>query len=436
MGLPRENLLQPVSAQSCQGEAVASPVSGVAGLLPKSLSASIRKTSGGADPSNHGGVPLLGRPPGFIGQLGKRIAAGTALQGKARRSRTKRVPLGELAVFTRQLGTMLAARLTLVMALRLLGQQTRSQTLGTAIQGIGQRIEEGHSFCEAIANHPHVFNRLYVAMITGGERAGLLPEVLGRLATTLENSARLRRKVKSAVMYPIIIIVVACLVVTFLLVAVVPAFGEVFKTFGASLPAPTRFLIALGHLARYLLPVGLVATGAVAYLWFCFIATPFGRYFWDSMRLRLPVFGKIAHKACLARFARTFGSLVRSGVPLLEVMGIASKTAGNVVLEKAIRSATKDIEKGQSVSSALGKHPVVSDMIIRMIASGEQTGEMDTMVEHAADFLEEEMATSLGGLTSMIEPLLIVFLGVVMGGMVICMFLPIFKLPEIVNNMH
>ena len=346
----------------------------------------------------------------------------------------KRVPLTELLVFTRQLGTMTEAGLPFVQALRALAHQTRNAVMAETIQDVLRQVEEGGSFASAIAMHPRIFAKLYVSMVRAGEGAGLLSDVLARLATALENTARLRRKIKSAIMYPIVVVIVALLVTSFLLIAVVPVFGDVFKNFGAPLPAPTRFLIALGNLAKHFMPVVLLALGAATYVWLYFIKTPFGRNFWDSYRLRLPVFGDIAHKACLARFARTFSSLVRSGVPILEVLEVTSQTVGNVVLEKAIKSATVDIEQGQTVSDSLSKHPVFSDMVIRMAAAGEQTGDLDTMLAHVADFLEEETEIVLAGLTTLIEPILIVFLGVVVGGMVICMFLPIFKLPEIVGG--
>jgi type IV pilus assembly protein PilC len=178
----------------------------------------------------------------------------------------------------------------------------------------------------------------------------------------------------------------------------------------------------------------LLLGGAAVYGWFYFIKTPVGRQFWDSRRIRLPVFGVIAHKICLARFSRTLASLIRSGVPILEVLQIVSSTVGNVVIEKAVRTAALDIERGEGISSALSRHPVFPVMIIRMITAGEQTGKIDNMLERVADFLDEEIETTLSGLTALIEPILIVFLGVVVGGMVICMFLPIFKLPEIVNG--
>src|SRR5690348_4253033 len=271
-------------------------------------------------------------------------------------------------------------------------------------------------------------------MVAAGEKGGLLAEILARLAVYLENAARLRKKVKSAMMYPTVVSIVAILITIFLLIKVVPVFGEIFNSFGAQLPAPTQFLINLSKFVQkwifLLLPVG----GGVVYGWFYFIKTPVGRQFWDTYRIRLPIFGSIAHKICLARFTRTLASLIRSGVPILEVLQIVSQTVGNVVMEKAIKVAAADIERGQSISSALSKHPVFPSMVIRMITAGEQTGKIDNMLERISDFLDEEIETVLSGLTAMIEPILIVFLGVVIGGMVICMFLPIFKMPEIVSK--
>ena len=228
--------------------------------------------------------------------------------------------------------------------------------------------------------------------------------------------------------------VVAILITIFLLIKVVPVFGEVFSSFNAKLPAPTQYLINISNFVKSYFLLVAVAGGAAGYGWFYFIKTPAGRWFWDSRRIRLPVFGVIAHKICLARFTRTLASLVRSGVPILEVLQIVSQTVGNVVMEKAVQTAATDIERGESISAALAKHPIFPSMIIRMVTAGEQTGKIDNMLERIADFLDEEIETTLSGLTALIEPILIVFLGVVVGGMVICMFLPIFKLPEIVSG--
>jgi type IV pilus assembly protein PilC len=228
--------------------------------------------------------------------------------------------------------------------------------------------------------------------------------------------------------------VVAVLITTFLLVKVVPVFGEVYSGFGAKLPAPTQALITISNFVKSYIIFFILGGGGAVWGWFYFIKTPTGRRFWDSRRIKLPIFGGIAHKICLARFTRTLASLVRSGVPILEVLQIVSQTVGNVIMEKAIKDAASDIERGQSISSALSKHPIFPSMVIRMITAGEQTGKIDNMLERISDFLDEEIETVLSGLTAMIEPILIVFLGVVIGGMVICMFLPIFKLSEIVSK--
>jgi len=347
-----------------------------------------------------------------------------------------KVALQDLVVFTRQLATMIDAGLAMVQSLQALADQTANKVMRDVIKDITSRVEAGDSFSEALVKHPKVFNKLYCCMVSAGEKGGLLAEILSRLATYLENTARLRRKVKSAMMYPTVVTIVAIGITIFLLVKVVPVFGDIFSSFGAKLPAPTQFLINLSKfMQKFVIPI-LLLMGAMVYGWFYFIKTKAGRAFWDSRRIKLPIFGPIAHKICLARFTRTFASLIRSGVPILEVMNVVSNTCGNVVMEGAIRSATADIERGESISTALAKHPVFPSMIIRMMTAGEQTGKIDSMLERISDFLDEEIETILSGLTSLIEPLLIVFLGVVVGGIVICMFLPIFKMSEIINAKH
>lgn len=343
------------------------------------------------------------------------------------------VPLSDLVVFTRQLATMIDAGLAMVQSLQALAEQTQNKCMRDVIKDVCTRVEGGDSFSEALQKHPNAFNRLYVAMVGAGEKGGLLAEILARLAVYLENTARLRKKVKSAMMYPTVVTVVAISITIFLLVKVIPVFGEVYSGFGAKLPGPTQFLISLSEIVQRFFLVFILAGGGAVYGWFYFIKTKSGREFWDKNRIRLPVFGVIAHKICLGRFTRTLSSLIRSGVPILEVLHIVSQTVGNVVMEKAIKVASADIERGESISVALGKHPIFPNMIIRMITAGEQTGKIDNMLERISDFLDEEIETTLSGLTSLIEPILIVFLGVVVGGMVICMFLPIFKLSEIVS---
>ncbi|MCX6903715.1 MAG: type II secretion system F family protein [Verrucomicrobia bacterium] len=343
-----------------------------------------------------------------------------------------KVALADLVVFTRQLATMIDAGLAMVQSLQTLAEQTTNKVMRDVIKDVCVRVESGDSFSEALQKHPKVFNRLYVCMVGAGEKGGLLAEILARLATYLENTARLRKKVKSACMYPIVVTIVALAITVFLLVKVVPVFGEIYSQFSAKLPGPTQTLLSISLVVKSNLLVLLVGGGALVYGWFAFIKTKPGLEFWDRNRIRLPIFGPIAHKICLARFTRTMASLVRAGVPILEVLNIVANTVGNVLMEKAIRAATADIERGETISGALGKHPVFPIMIIRMITAGEQTGRIENMMERVASFLEEEVETTLNGLTSLIEPLLIVFLGVTVGGIAICMFLPIFKLAELV----
>ncbi len=345
-----------------------------------------------------------------------------------------KVSLADLVIFTRQLATMIDAGLAMVQSLQTLAEQTNNKIMRDVIKDVCSRIEGGDSFSDALAKHPKVFDRLYVCMVGAGERGGLLAEILARLATYLENTARLRRKVKSACMYPTVVTVVAIGITIFLLVKVVPVFGEVYSSFGSKLPGPTAALIAFSEFMKAYLLYILAAGVGVVYSWFAYIKTKNGREFWDRTRIKLPIFGHIAHKICLARFTRTLASLIRAGVPILEVLSIVSNTVGNVVMEKAVRTAAGDIERGEGISNALGKHPVFPVMIIRMITAGEQTGKLEQMLERISDFLDEEIETTLNGLTALIEPLLIVFLGITVGGIAICMFLPIFKLSELVSG--
>src|ERR1044071_6522178 len=354
--------------------------------------------------------------------------------GKKGKTSGGKVALVDMVIFTRQLASMVDAGLAMVQSLQALADQTTNKVMRDIIKDVCTRVEGGDSFSEALQKHPKAFNRLYTCMVAAGEKGGLLAEILARLAVYLENSARLRKKVKSALMYPTVVSVVAVLITIFLLVRVVPVFGEIFKSFNSALPAPTQYLINLSEFVQhYILLLLIGGTGGI-YAWFHFIKTAPGRRFWDTYRIKLPIFGSIAHKICLARFTRTLASLIRSGVPILEVLQIVSQTVGNVIMEKAIKDASVDIERGESISQALGKHPIFPSIVIRMITAGEQTGKIDNMLERISDFLDEEIETVLSGLTAMIEPILIVFLGVVIGGMVICMFLPIFKLSEIVSN--
>ena len=354
----------------------------------------------------------------------------------AKRGRTKggKVALADLVIFTRQLATMIDAGIAIVQSLQALADQTPNKVMRDTIRDVCTRVEGGESFSEALTRHPKAFDRLYVAMVGAGEKGGLLSEILARLATYQENTERLRKKVKTALMYPTVVTVVAIVITVFLLVRVIPTFKDVYSGFNAKLPAPTEVLITISEIVQHYLIYLIILAGGAVWGWLYFLKTKPGREFWDTQRIKLPIFGAIAHKICLARFTRTLSSLVRSGVPILEVLQIVSQTVGNVVMEKAIKAAALDIERGEGISAALAKYPVFPSMVVRMLSAGEQTGNIDTMLERVADFLDEEIDTTLSGLMSLIEPLLIVFLGVVIGGMVICMFLPIFNLANIVSG--
>jgi type IV pilus assembly protein PilC len=393
-----------------------------------------RETASGREIRNT--VEALSEQAAIAALLNRNLLVVEIKERMAKRGQTKggKVQLADLVVFTRQLATMIDAGIAIVQALQALAEQTPNKVMRDTIKDVCSRVEAGESFSEALIRHPKAFNKLYVSMVGAGEKGGLLAEILARLATYLENTERLRKKVKTALMYPTVVTVVAIVITTFLLVRVIPTFKEVYSGFGAKLPGPTEFMIGISEIVQHYLLYLIVLAGVGVWGWLYFIKTKQGREFWDSQRIKLPIFGPIAHKICLARFTRTLASLVRSGVPILEVLQIVSQTVGNVVMEKAVKTSALDIERGEGISNALAKHPVFPTMIIRMLSAGEQTGNIDNMLERVADFLDEEIETTLSGLMSLIEPLLIVFLGVVIGGMVVCMFLPIFNLANVVSG--
>jgi type IV pilus assembly protein PilC len=364
-----------------------------------------------------------------------------SLQKKAVVSRNKKrvwtVKETDLVLFTRQLATMIEAGISLVQALTALYEQSdpkRQRSLRHVISDVIARVQGGETLNESIAKHPRVFNRLFVSMVKAGEAGGLLAEILDRLAGFLEASARLRKKVKSAMTYPVIVLCIAFAITTFLIVRVVPVFGEIFKDFGAKLPAPTQLLLDLSDFVRgnwYFLALGI---GGTIFGVRMFLRSKRGKQLTDKWKLKMPVFGPLVHKICMSRFSRTFAQLIRSGVPILEVLDIVGATSGNHVIESSIKSVSEDVERGDNLSVALSKKSIFPPMLLRMVAAGEQTGKIDTMLEKMADFWDEEIEATLDALTSLIEPMLIVFLGVIVGGIVIAMFLPIFKLNEVVSQ--
>jgi type IV pilus assembly protein PilC len=364
-----------------------------------------------------------------------------SLQKKAAANRTRKktwaVKETDLVLFTRQLSTMIEAGISLTQALTALYEQCdpkRQRSLRHIISDVTTRVQGGETFHESLGKHPRVFDRLFVSMVKAGEHGGLLAEILDRLAGFLEASARLRKKVKSAMTYPVIVICIAFAITTFLIVKVVPIFGEIFKDFGSKLPAPTQFLIDVSEFMRndwYFLILG---AGCAFFGLRSFLRSSGGKQFADRWKLKLPIFGPLIHKICMSRFSRTFAQLIRSGVPILEVLDIVGGASGNHIVEASIKGVSEDVERGDNLSTAMSKKTIFPPMMLRMVAAGEATGKIDAMLEKMADFWDEEIEATLDALTSLIEPLLIVFLGVIVGGIVIAMFLPIFKLNEVVSQ--
>ncbi len=361
----------------------------------------------------------------------------TQKSAASKRKKNTSVKETDLVLFTRQLATMIDAGIPLVGALTALYETAdpkRQGGLRNVVGDITSRVQGGDSFNQALAKHPHVFGRLYTSMVKAGETGGLLSEILDRLAGFLEASARLRKKVKSALTYPVAVISIAMLITTFLIVKVVPVFAEIFKDFGKPLPAPTQFLVDLSDFMRndwYYIIGGVIAAffGLRA-----FVRSKTGNELWNIWQLKLPVFGSLIHKISMSRFARTFSQLIRSGVPILETLEIVGGSAGNTVVEKSIQGISADVEKGDNLSVAMSKKPIFPPMMLRMVSAGESTGKIDEMLEKMADFWDEEIEATLSALTSLLEPILIVVLGIIVGGIVIALFLPIFQLSEVVSG--
>jgi len=355
--------------------------------------------------------------------------------GAKARKKAGKVKQQDLVLFTRQLSTMVEAGIPLVGALTALFESAdpkKQAGLRSVVGDVTSRVEGGESFSEAIGKHPMVFSRLYTSMVAAGEQGGLLSEILSRLASFLEAAARLSKKVKSAMTYPVVVISIAIAITAFLVIRVVPVFSGIFAEFGQNLPAPTQMLVNVSDFCRAYW-WSFIIFGIVGFLGIkAILRTKTGSQTWDRWKLKLPVFGPLVQKIAMTRFARTFAQLIRSGVPILEVLEIVGATAGNYVIEESVMSVAADVERGDNLSVALAKRPIFPPMLLRMVAAGEATGQIDVMLEKMADFWDTEIEATLDALTSLLEPFLICFLGVVVGGIVIAMFLPIFRLNEVV----
>jgi len=340
----------------------------------------------------------------------------------------ERVKATDLTIMTRQLATMVASGMTLLRALYVLEEQTQSKPLKDAIVAVRRDVEAGLLFSAALARHPKVFTPLYVAMVESGETGGRLDEALLRVADQLEKDDALRRQVKSAMVYPTVIVSFAAIVLTALVAFLVPVFANVFKDFGGQLPPITQFTVNLSHFVThkwYMLIGGLTAVIVGFKFW---KKSSWGRPQWDALRLKIPFkIGDVVQKVALARWSRTLASLIASGVPILQAIDITGRTAGNSVVERAMAEVTDSVKSGGTIAAPLREAKVFPMMVAQMVGVGEETGALDTMLAKVADFYEDEVETAVKGLTSLLEPLMIILVGGIVGFIVISMYMPLFK---------
>ncbi|VAW09593.1 Type IV fimbrial assembly protein PilC [hydrothermal vent metagenome] len=345
-----------------------------------------------------------------------------------------RVKAKDVVLFSRQFATMVNSGLSLIRALAVLVDQTESSALALVIRNVRSDVEKGTSLSQAMEKHPKVFGELYVAMIKAGEVGGVLDETLERLADMLEANLNLRSKIKSAMAYPIVVGVLILFVTTAMIVFVVPIFADMYDEMGggAALPAPTLVLVALSNIMTsywWALILGTVGSVVAFRKW---KSTESGRYYWDTIKLKIPVFGKLAHKTSLSRFARTFAVLSRTGVPILQAIDIVSATSGNRKMSRALEDVKASVRDGESLAEPLSRHDIFPPMVVQMMTVGEETGALDAMLGKVSDFYNREVDDMVNALTSLIEPLLIVVMGITVGGILIALYLPIFNLAAIV----
>ncbi|MBI2090355.1 MAG: type II secretion system F family protein [Deltaproteobacteria bacterium] len=344
-----------------------------------------------------------------------------------------KVTAHDVMLFTRQFATMIDAGLPIVQGLEILSQQSESKTFRNIIRDIKQDVEGGFTLADALKKHPKAFDDLYVNMVAAGEVGGVLNTILNRIAMFIEKSNRLKKKVKGAMIYPCTIVVVAVAVVTVLLLYVIPVFAELYGGMGKALPAPTQITINLSNWFRayfFYMVVVLVGIGVAIRMYY---KTPQGRMTIDGIMLKTPIIGDLLRKVAVARFSQNMSILLTSGVPILDGLAITAKTAGNKVVEKAIMDARVSISQGKTVAEPLTESKIFPPMVCQMVAIGENTGALDAMLKKVADFYEEEVDNSVANLTSLMEPMIMVVLGVILGGLVISMYLPIFQLGTLVS---
>jgi type IV pilus assembly protein PilC len=340
----------------------------------------------------------------------------------------KKVQQRSVAIFTRQLATMIDAGLPLVQSLEVLSSQQENNLFKNIIREIREDVEGGSTFAGALKKHPTTFNDLYTNLVVAGEEGGILDTILGRLAAYIEKAEALKKKVKSALIYPATIVTVAVAVVIILMLFVIPVFETMFSSAGQSLPLPTVIVLTISKMIKKYIVIFIPAVIVLIFLFKRYYKTDSGKAVVDRLLLSLPVFGPLFRKIAVARFSRTLGTLVSSGVPILDGLSIVSRTSGNRAIEIAIMNARASIREGETIAEPLSRSALFPPMVIQMIAVGESTGALDNMLSKIAEFYEDEVDVAVANLTSMLEPLLMVFLGVVIGGVVIAMYLPIFNM--------
>ncbi len=345
----------------------------------------------------------------------------------------EKVKLELLAQFSRELATMVGTGIPLVRGLVILSSQFKEKKLADVARQLSASIEGGSSFAESLARFPSIFSSLYINMVSAGEASGMLNKILERLAAYLEKSALLRRKVRGAMVYPSVIIVVALVITSVLLLKVIPGFQAIFESLGGELPLPTQIIIGISNSVRRFFLLFIVSFSLLGILFFRYINTPAGRLRFDRLKLKLPVLGDLFQKVVIARFSRTLSTLLKGGLPILEGLTIVSKAAGNRAFEEEIVEVRKEVRRGKRLSEELRQKKCFPPMVIEMIGVGEESGELSEMLDKVAESYEEQVDIAISALVGIIEPLIIVFLGTVVGGIAISMFLPIFRISQLIH---
>ncbi|MFB3894841.1 MAG: type II secretion system F family protein [bacterium] len=355
----------------------------------------------------------------------------TSGKKKFRLARTH-VSLDDLIIFSRQLATMVSAGLPLIESLDVLGEQLENPILRKAVVDVRKDVEAGSTFTNALEKHPKIFDQLYVSMVRAGEASGMLDSIMNQLAAYLEKSGSIRRKVKSALVYPAVVSIIAIAIVIFILVKVIPTFESIYRSFDAQLPVPTQIIVSISRALRKFWYIWLIVFVGLGYALKRYVNTPKGRWQFDTFKLNMPIFGDLFRKVAVAKFTRTLSTLVRSGVNILNALEIVAKTAGNVIIESAVNKTKNSIQQGETIAGPLAQTGVFPPMVTRMIDVGEKTGALEDMLNKIAEFYEDQVDAAVAALTSMLEPIMIAIMGVIVGGIVIAMYLPVFNMVNVV----